>query len=234
MGAWLWRWRGWHPEPGSLALLERTGHHQSVILHERSDGIRIVRIDRAEDAVPFRASFAGAYQDIFSEPPYSERFFPSEAQAALHRYLQTPEHITILAIKGRSRVVGFGVGVPAITKPDIARDLHGLLPVQHSFYLAELGVLEGHRGKGIGRALIDYRIAAIDHQRYTHVVLRVSAVKNATYHMYIGMGFDDIGVYTEVHSRRIDGRVSTDRRLFLSRVLEGPGLSVESMPEEIE
>lgn len=193
-----------------------------MILDERSDGIRIVRIGSPEDAALYRASFAGAYQDIFSQPPYSERFFPSEAQAALHRYLQTPENITILAVRGRARVVGFGIGVPATSKPDISRDLHGLLPVQHSFYLAELGVLEGHRGKGLGKALINHRINAIDAKRYTHAVLRVSAVKNATYGMYMSMGFEDIGVYTEVHSRRISGRVSTDRRLFLSKVLEGP------------
>ncbi|MDP6946796.1 MAG: GNAT family N-acetyltransferase [Myxococcota bacterium] len=193
-----------------------------------------MRIQRAEDAVRYRASFAGAYQDIFSEPPYNERFFPSEAQAALHRYVQTQEHITILAVRGRSRVVGFGIGVPALSKPDIARDLHGLLPVQHSFYLAELGVLEGHRGKGIGKSLISHRMQAIDANRYTHAVLRVSAVKNATYDMYMAMGFDDIGVYTEVHSRRIDGRVSTDRRLFLSKLLEGPPRSAQGAPEDLD
>lgn len=196
-----------------------------MILEERPDGIRIVRVGSPQDAVPYRASFAGAYQDIFSEPPYNERFFPSEAQAALHHYVQTSEHITLLAVRGRTRVVGFGIGVPAGNKPDISRDLHGLLPVQHSFYLAELGVLEGHRGKGIGTSLIEQRIAAIDAKRYTHAVLRVSAVKNATYDMYMRMGFEDIGVYTEVHSRRIDGRVSTDRRLFLSKVLVGPSRS---------
>ena len=205
-----------------------------MILEERSDGIRIVRIGSPEDAVPYRASFAGAYQDIFSEPPYNERFFPSEAQAALHRYVQTAEHITILAVRGRSRVVGFGIGVPALSKPDISRDLHGLLPVHHSFYLAELGVLEGHRARGIGRSLVEHRIGAIDAKRYTHAVLRVSAVKNATYDMYMGMGFEDIGVYTEVHSRRTDGRVSTDRRLFLSKVLAGPSRSEIAVPEEME
>jgi len=193
-----------------------------------------VRIDRPEGAAAYRASFAGAYQDIFSEPPYNERIFPSEAQAALYRYLQTPENITILAIKGRSRVIGFGIGVPARSKPDISRDLHGLLPVQHTFYLAELGVLEGHRCNGIGTSLINHRISAIDHHRYTHAVLRVSAVKNASYDMYLGMGFDDIGVYTEVHSRRVDGRVSTDRRLFLSKVLDGPSTTEAGEPEDLE
>jgi len=204
-----------------------------VILEERADGIRIVRISSPEDAVLYRGSFAGAYQDIFSEPPYNERFFPSEAVGALRGYLQTTEHITIMAVRGRTRVVGFGIGVPATSKPHIARDLHGLLPVQHSFYLAELGVLEGHRGKGIGTTLIKHRIAAIDAQRYTHAVLRVSAVKNATYDMYMRMGWEDIGVYTEVHSRRVDGRVSTDRRLFLSKVLEGPGRTAIKVSEEV-
>ncbi len=206
-------------------------HDQEVTLVERPDGIRIVRVDHPEDAAPFRASFAGAYQDIFSEPPYNERFFPSEAQSTLHRYLQTAGHVTLFAVAGRRRVVGFGIGVPASSKPDIARDLHGLLPVQHTFYLAELGVLEGYRGRGIGRQLIEQRLEAVDHRRYTHVVLRVSAVKNVSYNMYMNMGFDDIGVYTEVHARRIDGRVTTDRRLFLSKVLAGRGVTLDVPPD---
>jgi len=190
-----------------------------VIVLERPDGIRIVRIGSPEEALPFKASFAGAYQDIFSEPPYNERFFPSEAQSILHRYLQSPENICLLAIRGRSKVVGFGIGVPAASKPDIGRDLRGLLPVAHTFYLAELGVLESARGQGIGKTLVAHRLELIDHQKFTHVVLRVSAVRNQSYDMYIDMGFDDIGVYTEVHARRTDGRVSTDRRLFLSKLL---------------
>ena len=44
-------------------------------------------------------------------------------------------------------------------------------------------------------------------------------IRNRSYDMYMDMGFDDIGVYTEVHSRRTDGRVSTDRRLFMSKLL---------------
>ena len=192
-----------------------------MIIAERPDGIRIVRVHRPEDASVYRASFAGAYQDVFSEPPYNERFFPSEAQSILLRYLQIPENITLLAIRLKRRVVGFGIGVPALAKSDITRDLRGLLPVEHTYYLAELGVLERYRNCGIGKQLIRHRLEAIDQRKYTHVVLRVSAVKNASYDMYLRMGFDDIGVYTEVHARRIDGRVNTDRRLFLSRVLTG-------------
>ncbi len=190
-----------------------------MIVLERPDGIRIIRISSPEEALPYKASFAGAYQDIFSEPPYNERYFPSEAQAILRRYLSTPENICLLAVRGRTKVVGFGIGVPAMSKPDIARDLRGLLPVPHSYYLAELGVLESARGQGLGSMLVGQRLELIDHQKYTHVVLRVSAVRNRSYDMYMDMDFDDIGVYTEVHSRRTDGRVSTDRRLFMSKLL---------------
>ncbi len=205
-----------------------------MIVLERPDGIRIVRVKTVEEAQRYRASFAGAYQDIFSEPPYNERFFPSEAQGILNRYLQTPENVCLLAIRGRSKVVGFGIGVPAPSKPDIARDLRGLLPVNHTYYLAELGVLESARGQGLGKTLVAKRLELIEHEVFTHAVLRVSAVKNRTYDMYIDMGFDDIGVYTEVHSRRTDGRVSTDRRLFLSRLLsprDGANLTDDGAPE---
>ncbi len=205
-----------------------------MIVLERPDGIRIIRISNPDDALPYRASFAGAYQDIFSEPPYNERFFPSEAQSILHRYLQTSENICLFAVKGRARVVGFGVGVPASSKPDIARDLRGLLPVPHTYYLAELGVLESARNAGIGKTLVAQRLELVDHQKYTHAVLRVSAVRNQSYDMYLGMGFDDIGVYTEVHSRRVDGRVSTDRRLFLSKILSRRKSAMASMDGEPE
>ena len=209
---------GWPREILLFASRARERHHPIVIVLEREDGIRIIRISNPDDALPYRASFAGAYQDIFSEPPYNERYFPSEAQAILHRYLQTPENICLFAVKGKTRVIGFGVGVPAVSKPDIARDLRGLLPSWYH-YLAELGVLESARQLGLGKTLVTQRLELVDHQKYTHAVLRVSAMRNLSYDMYLGMGFDDIGVYTEVHSRRVDGRVSTDRRLFLSKIL---------------
>ena len=150
-------------------------------------------------------------------------FFPLRLKGILNRYLQTPENVCLLAIRGRSKVVGFGIGVPAHSKPDIARDLRGLLPVNHTYYLAELGVLESARGQGLGKLLVATRLELIEHKVFTHVVLRVSAVKNQSYDMYMDMGFDDIGVYTEVHSRRTDGRVSTDRRLFLVAATESSG-----------
>lgn len=188
----------------------------------RADGIRVVHITSAEEAAPYRASFAGAYQDVFSEPPYNERISPDEAAGVLRAFLQVPENITLLAVKGLETVVAFGIGVPAATRPDIARELRGLLDVPHTYYLAELGVLAAYRGRGLGRELVARRLALIDTRRYSQVVLRTSAIRNASYEMYMSLGFDDIGVYMEVPARRMDGIVTTDRRLFLAKALKPP------------
>lgn len=189
------------------------------ILSERPDGVRILRVSTLDDALPYRASFTGAYQTIFSEPPYNERFFPSEAQAVLKSTLEVEGNITLLAVRGRATVVGFGISVPARAKPDITRELRGLIPLQHAHYFAEMGVLSQHRGGGLGNDLVELRLQTIDRRRFTHVVLRTSAVRNASYEMYMRRGFDDMGVYMEVPARRTDGRVATDRRLFLHKVL---------------
>lgn len=201
------------------------------VLEERSDGVRLIRVRTPDEAAPYRASFAGAYQDIFSEPPYNERFFPEEANAILQQHISQRDNITLLAVKGRTRVVGFGISVPVSARPDISRELRGLLPIRHSYYLAEMGVLGSARGSGLGTALVKWRIDLINRRRYSHVVLRTSAVRNASYEMYLRRGFDDMGVYMEVSARRLDGRVSSDRRLFLTQVLPPPD---DLSPEETE
>jgi GNAT superfamily N-acetyltransferase len=202
------------------------------ILKERDDGVRLIRVQTPDDVLPYRASFAGAYQTIFSEPPYNERFFPSEAQAVLQSYLEIPGNISVLAVRGRASVVGFGITVPARSKADITRELRGLIPLQHAHYFAEMGVLSKYRGAGLGNDLVEVRLAVIDRQRFTHVVLRTSAVRNASYQMYMRRGFDDMGVYMEVPSRRVDGRVATDRRLFLHKVLS-PDEGESCLDEEV-
>lgn len=101
-----------------------------MIIAQRPDGIRILRITRPEEAIAYRASFAGAYQDIFSEAPYNERIFPSEAEGVLTAYLQTADNLTLLALSPKNKVVGFGIGLPLMSRPDIMRELRGLLPVR--------------------------------------------------------------------------------------------------------
>ena len=109
---------------------------------------------------------------------------------------------------------------PLRSYPEVTRQLRGLLPIKHTYYFTELGVQKIWRRKGIGRALTEKRLNLVDRTRYQHIVLRTSDNKDAAYLMYTNMGFEDMGVYTEISARRVDGSIRTDRRLFLSRLIE--------------
>ena len=183
------------------------------------DGLCILRVERPQQVLAYRPSFVGAYQTIFAEAPYYERFFPNEAEGVLQRCLQTPGHISLLVVRGATQVVGFAMGVPLSSRQDVYREMGGLLPVAHTFYLAELGILPEYRRKGLGAELVAKRLALIDRKVFSHVVLRNSTNINVSENIYKHAGFEDIGVYQEVSSRRIDGGVRTDRRRFLSKVL---------------
>jgi ribosomal protein S18 acetylase RimI-like enzyme len=193
------------------------GSSDPNVLVQRDDGIRIIRLGSHSESLAYRAAFAGAYQTVFSDPPFNERFYPSEAQSVLRQHLETPGSIVLLAVRGIAQVVGFGLAVPAVARGDVSRELQGLLPVRRSIYMSELGVLSRYRKSGLGRQLVQLRMSLMDQTRFDHIVLRTSASRDGAYEMFMGLGFEDMGVYMEVASRRIDGSVSTDRRLFLTR-----------------
>jgi GNAT superfamily N-acetyltransferase len=190
------------------------------LVAERPDGLRIVQCHSEADAEPWRAAFAGAYQEVWSEPPYNERFSSEESSAVLSRALRIPDGITLLAVRDSGVVAGFAMAYPVASKADVVREIRGLLPIERTFYFAELGVMDPWRRSGLGRQLIDLRLELIDRHRYDHAVMRTSAMKNSTYDLYKSMGFEDTGVYMEVPARRNDGSFRTDRRLFMAKVLE--------------
>ncbi|MBX2800576.1 MAG: GNAT family N-acetyltransferase [Myxococcales bacterium] len=183
------------------------------------DDVSIRRITTAEETDRWRAGFIGAYQTVFSGFPYFERFYPSEAEGVFRQLTRTPEHITLVATRGQSQVVGFAAAIPLTAKPDVATHLTGLVPARHTFYLAELGVLEPWRGRQAGRSMVRERLRLIDPECYSHVVLRVSMNHTPSGEMYKAMGFEEMGVYQDVSAMRTDGKVTTDRRMFLSKLL---------------
>ncbi len=189
-----------------------------MILAEVED-VALRRINSPEEAARWRAGFIGAYQTIFSSFPYFERFYPSEAEGIYRSLIEAPESITLVATRGETQVVGFGAAIPLSSKPTVATHLTGLVPIKHTFYLAELGVLEPYRSRKIGRRMVRERLRLIDPARYSHVVLRVSMNHTPSGEMYKAMGFEEMGVYQDVSAMRTDGKVTTDRRMFLSKLL---------------
>jgi len=190
-----------------------------MVIDELEEGIAIRRLTTPEEVAQWRAGFIGAYQTIFSGFPYFERFYPSEAEGIYRKLTETANNITLVATRGESTVLGFGVGIPLLHKHSVANQLIGLVPINHTYYLAELGVLRKYRGKQIGRTLVRERLRLIDRDRYTHVLLRISCNNTPSSEMYKAMGFEEMGVFMEVSGMRTDGRVTSDRRLFMSRVL---------------
>jgi ribosomal protein S18 acetylase RimI-like enzyme len=190
-----------------------------MVIVELEDDIAIRHLKTADEVARWRPGFMETYQTIFSGFPYFERFFPSEVDGIYQNLTETPSNIMLVATRGNSTVLGFGVGIPLMHKHSVPNQLIGLVPINHTFYLAELGVLRKYRGKHVGRTLVRERLRLIDRDRYSHVLLRISCNNTPSSEMYRAMGFEEMGVYMEVSAMRTDGRVTSDRRLFMSRVL---------------
>src|SRR5690606_10473447 len=129
-----------------------------------------------------------------------------------------PGHVTVVASEGE-RLVGFGIAIPLTATRKVAAALAGLVPDKHTWYLAEMGVLPEWRGLGLGRLLIQERLKRLDHERASHVVLRVPLGESRSARIYRELGFEEMGVTMDVQTRRVDGAVRADRRMFMSRVL---------------
>lgn len=190
-----------------------------MILREHADDIVLRRLNTPEDVARWRGGFVGAYQAIFSSPPYSERWSLEEAESVYQTLCRTSGHLTVVATRGTSQVLGFCVGVPLASKPPLRIELTGLVPPQHTIYLAELGVLEPYEPLGLRKALLTSMVAEIDPERFSQVVLRVSTANSPSSALYESVGFVDMGVTTEVTWPRVDGSVSSDRRKFMSMSL---------------
>lgn len=190
-----------------------------MIIKPLAEGIQLHWIRNSKDTAQWRPGFIGAYQTIFAEAPYYERYTPLDAEGIYQKLTSIPGHITLIAAKGNGAVVGFGIAIPLKDKYSVAKELSGLVPLQHTVYLAELGVLDEYRRMGIGRTLIRERLGLIDRNNYSHVVLRVSTNFDPAQSLYESIGFEDMGVYMEVSRVRINGSVKTDRRLFMSHLL---------------
>jgi ribosomal protein S18 acetylase RimI-like enzyme len=189
---------------------------------DRYEGLEIARVTTAEEAARHERAFVDAYRRIFAGEPYFEDFTEAEAQRVWRRLTSCRGHITLVAYdpaRGADELVGFAVAIPLVESVDVARLLTGLLPVRTTMYLVELGVDEEWRGRGLGRHLVKLRVHLTDAERYSHVVLRVAEGRTATFELYRGMGFSDVGVSMAVSQRRTDGQVKSDNRYFMSRVL---------------
>ncbi|MFT7521344.1 MAG: GNAT superfamily N-acetyltransferase [Kiritimatiellia bacterium] len=180
--------------------------------------VRLLCIRTAAQGQSWRAKFVEAYRLVFRMPPYREQFAQGEIEATWDRLTTTPGHISVLAINSDLDVVGFGLSIPLQYEHTVARELAGLLPPAHTFYLAELGVLREYRHCGLGTDLLRARLDRIDAQVYRGIALRASASRES-HQLYTNMGFQDTGVSMHVRHLRTSGEQASDQRIFLHCVL---------------
>ena len=180
--------------------------------------IEIKSIQKFSEIEPYLASLCQTYQIVFSTPPYSERFYPNEVRNLVHHHLKGKEQSTLLAVRD-NRVIGFGLASPVKNYPDIARRIRGLLPVKQTYYIVDLGVLPDCRRKGLAQRITDQHLLEMNTGRYNYVVLRSSYSEDPAHFLFQKMGFEDMGVYMDIHSRKTDGSTRTDHRMILSKMV---------------
>ena len=183
-----------------------------------NNDIDIILINNVAELEPYLASLCKTYQIVFSTPPYNERFYPNEVENLMRRHLEGKEQSTTLVVKAQ-RVIGFGLAAPVNNYPDIARRIRGLLPGKQTYYIAELGVLPDSRRKGLGQKILDQHLRMMNPDKFNYIVLRSSASEDPAHFMFQKMGFEDMGVYMDIHSRKTDGSTRTDHRVLLSRMV---------------
>jgi ribosomal protein S18 acetylase RimI-like enzyme len=183
------------------------------------DDMRILHVQTPEEISRWAKEFERVYPMVFTQAPYFEATSAAKAREVWDHLTAIPENITLIALTPQETIAGFGIAIPLKAQRDVATSISGLIPVPHTFYLAELGVLEEHRGCGLGRSLVRRRMQLIDRQRYEGVMLRVAEDRNTSKSMYEAMGFEDMGVYMDVSADRVDGTTRSDKRLFLHCVL---------------
>lgn len=183
--------------------------------------IEIKSVRNFTEIEPYMQSLCQTYQIVFATAPYNERFYPNEVQNLVYNHLKGKEQSTLLALKGE-RVVGFGLGAPVRNYPDIARRIRGLLPVKQTYYLADLGVLPDFRRKGLAHQITARHIETMNASRhnYAYIVLRSSYSEDPAHFLFQKMGFEDMGVYMDIHSRKTDGSTRTDQRMILSKMVD--------------
>ena len=181
--------------------------------------VQLVHVVDDDGRRRWRAGFIGAYQTVFAGPPYFERFTPAEAEGVWRRLTGQPDNVTVVAVGPSDKLIGFGIGIPLSGQRDVARRLDGLVSASHTYDLAELGVLPGFRGLGIGHRLVRARLGRIDPTRFRAVVLRAPSSRSGDYPLYTPLGFEETGEVMDVSNLRVDGRVTSDRRVFLHCVI---------------
>ena len=158
------------------------------------------------------------YAKVFGTEPYNELFTDEQVKEIFQTYLDNRG--IILVTRDAKGIAGFGVAVPLATEPELAKIVaEGGIVAENSWYMADLGVRDESRKNGIGTALIGSRLQRLPSG--SAAVMRTSVNNEKSQSLYRNVfGFQEVvGVRQNVTNTRVDGSISSDERLFLSKTI---------------
>ena len=163
----------------------------------------------------FESGLTRLYQDVFAAPPYFEQFSQGEVEDAFNSY--TIKGILFLAYLNNA-VVGFGAAMP-FKKSSIAYlEEKFEMNLDNTWYMADLGVREDLRRKGIAKRLVQVRLDKLSSG--TMVIVRTAQTNLASQSLYSSLGFHVLSITEDINQQRQDGTVQTDRRIFMLKVID--------------
>ncbi len=150
------------------------------------------------DKVPYQAT--DVWREAFSRPPYMEQYTPAEAQDILIDLVGQNGDLLLGQVDG-----------------EIIAVAGGQFDGESTYWLEELAVKPELQGRGLGReifrALIDRALNKVPE----NLALRTSTENSKALQLYESEGFTPNGKKIVVPSRRTDGRIRLDERVYLTK-----------------
>ncbi len=190
---------------------------------ERKTGLCVEKINdlkKLEDA--FEGGLADLYSRVFAEPPYLEKFLPEESIAVFKDYLYRGGAIYMARDPAAgNKVVSFLVTTPLKVEPEILSVLSDRIESDQAIYFADAGVEAAYRRRNISVMIKNFAFEDARLQGYKFGFSRTSAesYKQISAFNKVG-GVTLAGVFQDVASRRLDGTLSRDRRIFYGYNIE--------------
>ena len=174
--------------------------------------------------------YLALYIITFSSKPYYERFcFDDLGYVATDLWFAPQNDGLLLAChhEETSQLMGFLVGfaLKAITPINFTLS-HALnTDIERCFYIAEIMTRNEFRKQGVARTLVSEALQILSH-RYDKFVLRTNAGhgNKGTRAFWEAVGFTEVpSLRTNTPQRRMNGKVTSDSRLFFTRDIKNKG-----------
>lgn len=155
------------------------------------------------------------YVDIYSAPPYNEKFKLEEVLDDLKQYL-TDDGLFLVTEKDESDPIGFlavssGHECDDRLKEDLKKEG---IDTSKDIYFSEFGVAKEYRCLGLGKLMLE---KMLDHYANTKIFLRTAKYDNdKIIDYYKKFGFCVLNVVEKVLNVRTDGSISHDERVYMS------------------